>query len=292
MATGLSIAVLNGGQSNVRVIDSQVHAWDSRVQGTPHDRPAVTGEDTIRVLDAAGVAAAILVSPSSIYGFDSSYALSVAEQYPRRFRVVGPVDLRSPGVNDFVARWATLPVTAGLRLVVRNKEDELLATSPAAHGALNEMVRQQMPLNVWCPNRLRIVSTLASEHPNLQIVVDHLGIPFAPDGRSRQDRLTAEYPALAALANYPNVAVKMSGVPALSDTAFPFVDVWPFVDGVVKRFGARRVLWGSDWTRLSDCCTYAEGLSWVSRSGLFQPADLEWLLWRAARDIYFSPDMP
>jgi L-fuconolactonase len=49
-----------------------------------------------------------------------------------------------------------------------------------------------------------------------------------------------------ALAEYPNVALKMCGPAGLSEEGYPFADVWPNVERLLEAFGVDRVGWASD----------------------------------------------
>jgi len=274
------------------VVDSQVHIWAPGAADPSRDPSGagVTGERTIRLLDGAGVGAAVLVSPSSVYGFDSSYALDVAGRHPERFRVVGPVDLSAPDAVEAVDRWAADGRTIGLRLIVRDERDAALVASPSGRRVLDAIAARGVPLNVWPPGNVACVGDLARRHPDLRVVVDHTGIDFTAGGTAAVgSRLRTEGERLLGLAGLPNVAVKASGTPALSGEAYPFRDVWPWVVRIVEAFGAHRVLWGSDWTRLRNRCDYADNLTWLTDAGLFGGADLEWLLAGAARAVYGWP---
>ena len=63
--------------------------------------------------------------------------------------------------------------------------------------------------------------------------------------------------SVSALARFPAVFVKLSGFYALSDPgyAYPHEAAWPYVATLVAAFGARRLLWGSD---------YSPSLEWLS----------------------------
>ena len=86
-------------------------------------------------------------------------------------------------------------------------------------------------------------------HPELVVIVDHLGLrqnpTFGLDSPPMRD-----LPRLLELAEHPNIRVKLSGVPTLSGTAYPFEDLWEGLDQVIDAFGAERLMWGSDISRV------------------------------------------
>jgi predicted TIM-barrel fold metal-dependent hydrolase len=90
---------------------------------------------------------------------------------------------------------------------------------------------------------------LIEKHPGLTVIIDHLGVsqhPVSPPRDNPWDRLDG----LLALADLPNVHVKLCGIPLLSAQAYPFADTWPNLHRVIAAFGADRLLWASDYTRL------------------------------------------
>ena len=92
------------------VIDVQVHAYERNHPGRPwagqlHGPASATGEEMVAAMDAVGVDAAIIVSTFNLYRYDPSYTLEVYAKYPKRFRVVKPIDPANPAVDDVLAEW-------------------------------------------------------------------------------------------------------------------------------------------------------------------------------------------
>src|SRR5919202_1585061 len=77
----------------------------------------------------------------------------------------------------------------------------------------------------YWPRRLEQVAQMVARHPQTQVVIDHLGLPqpFEPPAPPEP---FADLPKLLALAQYANVAVKISGACTLSHAPFPFPDIW------------------------------------------------------------------
>jgi L-fuconolactonase len=273
----------------VDIVDAQVHLWDrgSSAPASPGTLPEVTAEVTLSVLDAAGVSGAVVVSPWERYRFDPAYALASAARHPVRFRVVVPVDAGREDVSEVVAAWRAEPLVVGLRLMLRQamavaesdlRESRLFAAAQAA----------RLPLCVSAKGYLGEVASMARRFPELQVVVDHLGLlPLTP-GRNGAAAL-ADLPDLLKLAACPNVAVKLSGLPALSSGRYPFDDLRPLVHQVLEGFGSDRVMWGSDWTQMTGFASYEEGLRFLAANTALSSPDLERLLATSAREIFSWP---
>ena len=107
----------------MRVIDSQVHAYERDHPGRPwhavlHGPEELTGGDMVAAMDAAGVDGALLVSPFTMYRYDASYALEVGRAHADRCAVIAPFDPDRDDVAGAVAAFADEPGTVGVRLIL------------------------------------------------------------------------------------------------------------------------------------------------------------------------------
>lgn len=91
-------------------------------------------------------------------------------------------------------------------------------------------------------------------------VFSHLGLPgrsgIVPTTVQARERLQP----LLELAAHPHVAVKLSGLYAVSDPPykFPNDDAQPLVDVLLDTFGPSRMLWGSDFSPVLDYLSFAQ----------------------------------
>jgi predicted TIM-barrel fold metal-dependent hydrolase len=245
------------------VIDVQVHAFERNHPGRPwvgtlQGPPEVTGDQMVAAMDAVSVDGAILVSPFSLYGFDASYALEVYARHPGRFGVVKPVDPSDPAVDETVAAWAATPGTVGVRIMLnRDLSDD--PADPGINRVLAAAARHSTPVNLLAWGRLDQARELAARNPETQVVIDHVGLqqPFEPPPPAQP---FAELPKVLALAEQPNVAIKISGACTLSHQPFPFSDIWDPLWRIFDAFGLDRCMWGTDWTRAVALLTYEQGV--------------------------------
>ena len=70
-------------------------------------------------------------------------------------------------------------------------------------------------------NFLPKVAEVAQRHPNLKLILDHLGRPRGDTSLSERWANLA----VLALAKYPNVAMKATGALSYSDQPYPFRDI-------------------------------------------------------------------
>jgi predicted TIM-barrel fold metal-dependent hydrolase len=278
--------------SSVEVIDAQVHVVDfsrpvdpSNLQypAAPASRSAptvleVTGPQMVAAMDSAGVDAALLANPSHC-GWDNSYSLEVAESFPERFRVVGLLDHNAADIADRIERWATRKETAGLRVLIANDVYRDQLVGGAFEPYLDAVARWHVPVCMNATSYRIELDDVVRGHPDVQFVVDHFGIGVVPENVSQY------LPAALQLAQYPNVAVKLTGGPALTEQAFPFEDLWPVIDQFVARFGRERLMWGTDWTRVPNG-TYPEGVRYVLESDRLSQPDKAAIMGGTLRRIF------
>jgi predicted TIM-barrel fold metal-dependent hydrolase len=248
----------------MQILDAQVHAYERnhpgrRWVGELKGPPEVTGDQMVAAMDAVGVDGAILVSPFSLYRYDASYAREVYARYPGRFGLVKPVDPNDPGVEDTIAEWAAADGTVGVRIMLNREGVSEDPADPGINRVLATAARHSLPVNMLVWGRLDQARGLAARNPDTQIVIDHLGLqqPFEPpppaDG-------FADVPRVTALAELPNVAIKITGACTLSHEAFPYPDIWDPLARIFDAFGLERCLWGTDWTRAVALLTYQQGV--------------------------------
>ena len=159
-------------------------------------------------MDAVGVDAAVLISPFALYRYDASYALEVRAAHPGRFALIKPVDPTDPAVAETVAEWAALEGTVGVRIML-NPGPGLDPEHPGIDRVLAAAARASLPVNLMCWGLLEHFARYARAHPNSMLVLDHLGLeqPFHPPAPPAP---FADLPGLLALAEYDNVAVKIT----------------------------------------------------------------------------------
>ena len=92
---------------------------------------------------------------------------------------------------------------------------------------------------------------LARRHPELQVVLQHIGFP-----RSRDDEYFANWSAgMRTLAEAPNVTCKISGV-AMTDPRFTPASLQRWIDTSLEVFGPDRCVLGSNWPVDRICSSY------------------------------------
>jgi len=266
------------------VVDTQVHIW---APNTP-ERPWVLGperahlpipldaEAVIGLMDEAGVDRAILVPPS-LEGDRNDLALKAARDYPHRFAVMGRLKLDDPAAPERLKEMKSQPGMLGARLTFHRDNDRPLLTNGAADWFWPAAEALGVPVMVHAPERLPQVAEIARAHPKLTLIIDHMG--FARE--TSDDKASAGADRVLALADYPNVSVKVSALPCYSSEPYPFRNLHDPLKRIIDGFGIRRAFWGSDLSRMLSRCTYRQAVTMFTEElDFLSPRDLEWIMGR------------
>lgn len=227
----------------------------------------------------AGVAATIVVEALWDVARDPYEEVEWLDGLERRpgigDRYVARADLAAPGAADGVARLGRHPRVAGVRQTIRwhpdpsrQWADRVPMEDPAwrrgvgllrGHGLLLELLMY--------PWQADAVADLARAHPDLQIVVNHCSSPIDRD----EAGIARWLGGLTAMAQAPNVALKLSNVPSYA--AAPTVEAMRAVmQPCLAAFGPARCLWGSDYPVARKAMSYAETLRLVREALADLPA--------------------
>jgi L-fuconolactonase len=230
----------------------------------------------LRVMEQAGVERAVLVQ--HLGEFDNGYIETCVAEHPGRFAAVGLVDHRGADWQDTLDRIAESRRLRGIRI-----PQEALTENPAFCAGV--MARSLVALFDLPDGVGRVTSrlrALAREHPDVPVVISHLGYPEVGDGRIVRGGEIAE------LAAEPSIAVLLSGQSQFC--AYPYVPLSDLRDAVIGAFGPERVMWGSNYPYLTDDDDYARDLALTaSLASLSEPAAAASVLGGTAQRVFFAP---
>lgn len=266
----------------MEIVDAQVHLWGGLAPSAGRvDAPRFTHEELVPQMDAVGVQRAVLVPPS--WAIDHNDAsIAAARALPDRFAVMGRIEIEDPAVHGTLAAFTAQPGMVGVRLAFRREPHATYLADGTADWFWPEAAEVGLQVMVYAPGRLPQIAEVARRHPTLRVIVDHMGVNPEADAEDRKRQLADT----VAIAELPNVAVKLSALPLYSAQPFPHRDVHELVYELVEAFGAQRCFWGSDMTRLRSYAQAvtmitdeATGLSAEQKSLVMGGALLGWLGW-------------
>ena len=246
----------------MQIVDSHVHIWthDPRYPwaAEEEDIPAwnARAEDLIDTLKQHGVARAVLVQYIK-YRWDNRYTAHALRAYPSWFRGVCRVDPRDPGSPDHLSYWTEQHGFRGVRLSPEADARGDWFEGPLMPPLFRRAEALRVPvLLLLGPSRLAGVARIFEYAPGAAIIIDHLA------GCLQQDGLQLH--RLLDLARFPGVYLKLGHIAQNSTQGFPWRDTHAFLEKIFQTFGARRIMWGSDWPFALKHMTYAQSLAYIA----------------------------
>jgi predicted TIM-barrel fold metal-dependent hydrolase len=219
----------------------------------------VSHDALVAAMDRAGIAQAVVVQASTVYGHDARYVVEAVRAHPDRLVGVFSID---PLAGDAVAqmkRWIGEGLV-GVRLFTTGSTmpgqahwlaDE--ASYPAWEFAETHQISICLQMTIAGIPMLR---TLLARFPNIHVVLDHLARPDLSDGPPY-----ARAQPLFDLAGFKGVHLKLTNR-TIAAAGEGVSTAATFIPYAVENFGAERILWGSNFPAaegaLSDLLREAE----------------------------------
>jgi L-fuconolactonase len=200
-------------------------------------------EDLHKELKGAGIDGAISVQARQTIG-ETEWLLSLAERYAFLKGVVGWVPLTSPSVEGEIEKFAARKKLKSVRHVVQDEPDDryLLREDFNAGVALLDKHGLAYDILIFAkhlPNAIQFVD----RHPKQRFIVDHIAKPGIREGAVLPWRDN-----LREIAKRPNVWCKVSGVATEADHKhWTEAQLRFYIDTAMEAFGAKRIMFGSDW---------------------------------------------
>ena len=266
------------------IVDAQVHIWGTGIPTNPAHRQisSFSADDLLKEMDEAGVDAAVIHPP----GWDpnaSELAIAAARQHPGRLSVLGNFPLDQPESRALVDAWKQQPGMLGLRFTFQQPHQQSWPTDGTMDWVWPAAAHAGVPVALAAANFLPAVGQIAERHPQVRLIVDHMGRPAGAKDAEAFATLTE----LLALARHPNVAVKATAAPGYSSAPYPFGNIHDYLHQIYDAFGPQRMFWGTDITRMPcswrQCVTlFTEELPWLSEDDkelIMGRALCQWLDW-------------
>lgn len=283
--------------TKTRRIDSHLHVWASPKEANefpyfPGQEPTLPGnvDYLLESMEEAEVDGALIIQPIN-HKFDHSYVSSVIRTYPGKYVGCCLADPSEGGGG--VREMERLIAEEGYRAVRFNPY-----LWPAGENMTNKVGKAMFSragelgavVGFMCFKGLMLhiddIEELCLEFPATAVMIDHFG--FCKPAQSKDEE--EAWRRLLSLARFPQVYVKTSAFFRVSRQSFPYEDTWPLVQQLVDAFGAKRVLWGSDFPFVAAECGYTKAcqeLPSIMASKLrLSSEDWEWVLGRTALQLF------
>lgn len=257
------------------IFDTHAHVLSADLARYPYgmlrggQKPPVTPlifqvEDLVAAMDANGVDHACIVQRATLYGYDNSYALDAADAHPDRFVPIVVLDAQDPAAPDELRHLVATRRVAGLRIVAPQltEHDTDWLDSGQSLQLWTTAADLALPVTVILYRRNNEAGRaallgVAQRFLGLPILIDHVGVPHASTPETRfaasqgLDYVVPPPPgfgiteSVAAFGDLGHVHFKITDInfDRLEDHHY---DAAAFTRALADRFGAARLLWGSD----------------------------------------------
>jgi predicted TIM-barrel fold metal-dependent hydrolase len=273
------------------IIDAQIHVWKAETperpwfSGPPHLPEPFGYENLRREMATAGVNRAVLIPPGW-EGDRIDFALEGAQRHPGLFGVMGRIPVQKPDVAaPLLPGWKAQRGMLGIRVSFQKAHNQLYLTDGTADWFWPEAEKHGIPVMIFAPGRNAEIRAIAESHPNLRLIVDHMGLRREEDAAA-----AAAIEGLCALADCPNMHVKVSSVPLYSTEPYPHRNLHGALKRLIGAFGPRRSFWGTDLTRIWSRTTYRRCVTlFTEELDFLSPDDLAWVMGRGIAECLEWP---
>ncbi|MBV8915576.1 MAG: amidohydrolase family protein [Acetobacteraceae bacterium] len=268
------------------IIDTHCHVFDLTrfpLPEGPGYKPGPnevgTSDEFCAVLDAHGVAHAVLVQPSG-YGTDNRAILDAMQRHPGRFRAIAVID---PAMSDREMGVMSDAGVRGVRFNLQSYRSDAL--DRGAERFLDRLAEIGWFAQVFADDAQWAHIGPALRRSGVTVLVDHFGVLDPAPGLQQSG-----FQAVLALGREGRAFAKLSA-PFRISRAPAFADLGPFADALLAGFGIERCLWGSDWPFINFPAgfSYANAVraasAWVP-----DPQDRVRLLWTNPARVFGFPE--
>jgi L-fuconolactonase len=252
------------------LIDSHQHFWRIGKYGHEWPTPDLApihrdfGVDDLLQDSSTTRLAGTVVVQSQPSDADTDWLLQLASQHQLIKGIVGWVDFEAPNAASRLTQLARHPKFKSVRPMLQSLPDDNYILRDSVLSALNAVIELNLRFDALVFTRhLASIAVLAHRWPQLRIVIDHAAKP--PIAQKSVQATQQWQIAMSRVAEFPNVHCKLSGLFTEMEADQSRDDAIPYVEHVLKMFGAERVMWGSDWPVLKLRNSYSQWHEWVMK---------------------------
>ena len=257
------------------ILDPQRFPYGLDIAYKPAGQEMGDADYFAHLMDYYGIQHALLVGPNSGYGTDNSCMLDAIGRWGNRFKGIAVVDnnCSMSDLKDFQSKGVI-----GLAFNVALKGFNFYSDIEPLLVQLRELglfAQFQVEGDLLC-DLLPMI-----ERTGVKVLIDHCGRPIMSNGLRQPG-----FQALLKLGEQQKAVVKLSGFAKYSQTGYPFVDVDPYIDAILKAYGLSQCIWASDWPYLKAPYRLDLGplIKWVERR--FSKEERHQLMWETPKRIF------
>lgn len=271
------------------ITDAHLHFWSpARIDYFwlgPHF-PVIDREIALDELEPqrleAGVSQGVFVQASHDPR-ELDWVMGELDRFPWVCGVVGWLDLTAPDLEEQARTFRNDPRFKGVRHLTHDIPDQGWLGRDDVGAGLETLAKLGLSLDlVLHPQQLALASEVVRQHPELNVILDHLGNPPLASGD-----LSTWSRDVSALAAFPNVSAKVSGLLTRLAPGQDEALLKEAVEAGFDCFGPERLMFGGDWPVATQAASYRATLSTLARTLPPLSADETRAFWGGtARRVY------
>ncbi|XP_023326273.1 uncharacterized protein LOC111699773 [Eurytemora carolleeae] len=243
-----------------KILDSHFHIFDLEVRAKYPNQNASMGfpsseqerinrthsaEEAEKTLTAANIHEGVFVQCYNNCPEEIDWVFNQFKDKTFVKGVVGGLDpLNQEQILQIITKYSgsLAPKFVGIRHLIGFEDDDYLAREDV-HKGLQIIADHGLTFDIQSyPQTIKHIQTVAKQVPKLKMVIDHIGKPFYDEPST----FSAWCEDIRSAAKYPNVYCKLSGL--INEVPNWNLDVFqPYIDHLIKEFGVKRCMFGSDW---------------------------------------------
>ena len=194
---------------------------------------------------------------------ETSWLLSLADEYPTIAGVVGWVDLQADDVRGQLEQVVAHPKLVGIRHIVQSEPDDRFLLRPAFCRGIAMLREFDLAYDILIyHHHLPVAAEFVSRFDAQPFVLDHLAKPPIRAGAPAD--IDTWKRDIERLASFPNVMCKLSGLVTEADwQTWTPAQIRPYLDAALECFGPKRLMIGSDWPVCRVAATYGATMAIV-----------------------------
>jgi L-fuconolactonase len=239
--------------------------------------------DLVDVLKASAIEGVITVQATQTLA-ETRWLLGLASSHDFIRGVVGWVALADPTVERDLEQLSTHAKLKSVRHLLHDEPDDFYMLREDFNRGINLLNDFNLRYDLLIFERhLQQTIQFVDRHPNQIFILDHMAKP-----RIREGMMSPWKENLTELARRENVFCKLSGlVTEASWQSWTKADLDPYLQVVLTAFGAKRVMFGSDWPVLLLGSSYKRWVDTVRRGiSHLSEYEQERILGKTAVEVY------
>lgn len=250
----------------MKIIDSHQHFWryNAAKQGWINEGMSVIRQDFLPdqlkiILQENNIHGCVAVQAEAA-DLETDFLVGLAAENKFIEGVVGWVDLCASNIEEKLLKYQQHKIIKGFREMLQQKATGYMLQDNFKRG-ITALSALNLSFDLLIlPEQLQEAITLVKQFPKQKFVINHLAKPAIKTGV-----IAGWEKQINNIAQFENVYCKISGLVTEADhKLWKQEDFKPYLEVVVKAFGTKRILFGSDWPVCLLAADYKNTLNIVS----------------------------